>query len=73
MAPPTKAHQRIASNLERLLLDALEKHDVSLTVYQSVGINLAPEVDNYDPEPDVVVVDAPGEQAADERYPIASI
>ena len=46
MAPPTKAHQRIASNLERLLLDALEKHDVSLTVYQSVGINLAPEVDN---------------------------
>jgi Uma2 family endonuclease len=27
MAPPTKAHQRIASNLERLLNDALEAQD----------------------------------------------
>src|SRR5205085_10722482 len=58
MAPPTKAHQRIASNLERLLNDALERHDPSLAAYQRTGLNLAPQVEHYDPEPDVAVVDA---------------
>ena len=33
IAPPTKAHQRIASNLERLLNDALERHDPALAAY----------------------------------------
>jgi Uma2 family endonuclease len=65
MPPPTPGHQRIAGNLERLLLDALERHDPSRTVYQRLGLNLASVVDNYDPEPDVVVVDAEG---GDERY-----
>ena len=67
MAPPTMAHQRIASNLDRLLGDALEKHRPEWTSYQRVGLNLAPVTPDYDPEPDVVVVDAsaPG---IDDRY-----
>ena len=67
MTPPTKMHQRIASNLQRLLLDALERHSPALTAYQRVGVNIAPHVDNYDPEPDVVVVDAAIESFED-RY-----
>src|SRR5436853_117530 len=67
MAPPTKAHQRIVANLDRLLGDALEKHRPEWISYQSVGLNLAPVTPDYDPEPDVVVVDAdpPG---PDDRY-----
>jgi Uma2 family endonuclease len=65
MAPPTRAHQRIAGNLERLLNDALELHRPELMAYQRVGLNLAPVVPDYDPEPDVVVVDA---ESPDERY-----
>jgi Uma2 family endonuclease len=67
MAPATKAHQRIAANLDRLLGDALEKHRPEWTSYQRVGLNLAPVTPDYDPEPDVVVVDAdpPG---VDDRY-----
>src|SRR5262245_9964308 len=65
MAPPTRAHQRIASNLERLLNDALESHSPTLVAYQRVGVNLGPNVQDYDPEPDVTVVDAESE---DKRY-----
>ena len=67
MAPATRDHQRIGSNLERLLIDALEPHRPSLVAYQRVGLNLAPVTPDYDPEPDVVVVDAdpPG---VDDRY-----
>lgn len=57
MAPPTVVHQRIASNLQRLLLAALDHHNPALTVYQRAGVNIDPDGD-YDPEPDVVVVDA---------------
>jgi Uma2 family endonuclease len=66
MAPSTKAHQRIASNLERLLNDALQRFNPSLAAYQRVGLNLAPVSKDYDPEPDVVVIDA--EDTTDERY-----
>lgn len=67
MAPPTKAHQRIVANLDRLFGDALEKHRPEWISYQRVGLNLAPVAPDYDPEPDVVVVDAdaPG---PDDRY-----
>jgi Uma2 family endonuclease len=65
MAPPTRAHQRIASNLEDLLNDALERHTPKLVAYQRLGVNLGPRIEYYDPEPDVVVVDAEGD---DERY-----
>jgi Uma2 family endonuclease len=66
MAPATKAHQRIASNLEGLLNNALAAAKPNLTAYQRVGLNLAPVVPDYDPEPDVVVVDA--DDSGDERY-----
>ena len=66
MAPPTRDHQRIASNLERLLNDALEAYRPALSAYQRVGLNLGPVVQNYDPEPDVAVVDA--DAGGDPRY-----
>ena len=63
--PPTKAHQRIASNLERLLNDALGPPP-ERAAYQRAGLNLGPVVENYDPEPDVVVIDVA--ESSDERY-----
>jgi Uma2 family endonuclease len=70
MAPATKDHQRIASNLERLLNDALEAHQSSLVAYQRVGLNLAPVAPDYDPEPDVVMVDpdVPGQERYSDRF-----
>jgi Uma2 family endonuclease len=68
MAPPTLAHQRIASNLERLLLDALEGHAPTKTAFQAIGVNLGPAIDDYDPEPDVVVTDLAAAEVPDERY-----
>lgn len=67
MAPPTKAHQRIVANLDGMLRDAFKKYRPEWTSYQGVGLNLAPVTPDYDPEPDVVVVDAdpPG---PDDRY-----
>jgi len=64
--PPTKAHQRIASNLERLLNDALLRSAPQWAAYQRAGLNLGAVVENYDPEPDVVVIDV--EEGSDERY-----
>jgi Uma2 family endonuclease len=66
MAPATRDHQRIASNLERLLNDALETHKPQLAAYQRVGLNLASVAPDYDPEPDVVVISA--DETGDERY-----
>jgi Uma2 family endonuclease len=65
-APPTHDHQRIASNLERLLNDALEAHHPEFSAYQRVGLNLAPIVPDYDPEPDVAVISA--NERGDVRY-----
>jgi len=78
MAPPTLAHQRIASNFQLLLHAALESHAPTLTVYQRAGLNLAPPVEYYDPEPDVVVIDSdasenPGERYANRFYLVAEI
>ena len=77
MAPPTKAHQRIAANLDRMLGDALETHQPEWTSYQRVGLNLAPVAPDYDPEPDVVVVDADppgvGDRYSDRFYLAAEI
>jgi Uma2 family endonuclease len=68
MAPPTLAHQRIASNLERLLLESLERHAPQLTAFLAIGVNLGPAVENYDPEPDVVVTDSNAAENPNERY-----
>jgi Uma2 family endonuclease len=76
MAPATLDHQRIASNLERLLNDALEAHDPSRAAYQRTGLNLGPDVPTYDPEPDVTVIDAvhaPGQRYVDRFYLAAEI
>ena len=66
MAPATKAHQQIAANLDRLLADALEMHRPEWSSFQRVGLNLAPVAPDYDPEPDVVVIDSSAPD--DERY-----
>jgi Uma2 family endonuclease len=74
MAPPTRGHQRIASNLERLLNDALEARHPELSAYQRVGLNLAPIVPDYDPEPDVAVIsaDEPGDVRYSDRFFLAA-
>jgi hypothetical protein len=76
MAPPTFVHQRIASNLERLLNDALERRHPSRAAYQRGGLNLKRAIANYDPEPDVVVVDvvlAPDQHYVDRFYLAAEV
>jgi len=75
MTPPYPAHQRIASNLERLLNDALEQHVPHLLAYQRIGIEL-PNFPHYRPEPDVAVVDLalePGRRFFDRFYLAAEI
>lgn len=64
MAPPTIAHNRIASNLERLLNDALATHDASRVAIQRPGIELASG--DFRPEPDVGVIDA--DYQANQRF-----
>ena len=68
MTPPTPAHQRIASNLEALLNEALERHVPTLVAYQRLGVDLAPAIEHYDPEPDVLVIDAEAGLQPDTRY-----
>jgi Uma2 family endonuclease len=65
-APATFDHRRIASNLDRLLNDAFEASGVAFLAFQRSGLNLAPIAPDYDPEPDVVVVDS--DIAGTERY-----
>jgi Uma2 family endonuclease len=70
MAPPTLDRQRIASNLERLLNDAIERmpqpHMPPMAAYQRIGVNLGPVVEDYDPEPDVAIVEVA--TTRDRRY-----
>ena len=68
MTPPTPAHQRIASNLEVLLNEALDRHVPTLIAYQRLGVDLGPAVEHYDPEPDVLVIDAEAGLQPDARY-----
>jgi Uma2 family endonuclease len=68
MVPPTVAHQQIASNLQLLLDRAIEQHARPFIVLQRLGVNLAPSVDDYDPEPDVAVVDADAARDPERRY-----
>jgi hypothetical protein len=56
MTPPTLTHNQIATNLPRLLDDALERHDPSLLAAQRPGLELGSGDDK--PEPDVGVIDA---------------
>lgn len=65
MTPPFLAHQRIGSNLTRLLDDALAVHDPSRLALYCPGLQIA-EARTYRPEPDVAVIDA--EFPLDQRY-----
>jgi len=78
MAPPTITHQVIANNLNFLLYEALQRHAPALIALPRLGLNLGPAVEDYDPEPDVVVIDAdlgekPGERYAGRFYLVAEI
>jgi Uma2 family endonuclease len=75
MAPPSRRHQRIASNLERLLNDALKRHDPAFAAYQNIGVNIVSTVP-YDPEPDVAVIqedENPDPRYADRFYLVAEV
>jgi Uma2 family endonuclease len=75
MTPPTIAHNRIAGNLERLLNDALVRHDPSRLANQRPGIELESGGD-YKPEPDVGVIDAEyeaGQRFVERAYLLAEI
>jgi len=69
MTPPTIGHNRIASNLERLLNDALDRHDPTRIAVQGPGVELVAAAieselgpGDYRPEPDVAVIDADFDQ-----------
>lgn len=64
VTPPTIAHNHIASNLQRLLNDALASHDPTRLATQRLGVELASG--DYKPEPDVAVIDADYE--ANQRF-----
>jgi Uma2 family endonuclease len=57
MPPPTLRHQRIASNLARLLNIQLEKTCPDLYAYQEVGLTV-PGVSSFRPEADVAILDS---------------
>lgn len=85
MTPPLIDHNRIASNLERLLNDALERHDPDREAVQRPGLELGlgPAVlaglgfaGAYRPEPDVAVIDydpVAGRRFVDRAYLLAEI
>lgn len=75
MTPPSRRHQRIASNLERLLNEALRRHSPALLAYQAIGVNIVSTVP-YDPEPDVAVIredENPDPRYADRFYLVAEV
>jgi len=74
MTPPTLVHHLIASNLQRLLLDALEAHDPARLAVQRAGVQL--DSGSYAPEPDVLVIDAAfdaGHRFVDRAYLLAEV
>jgi Uma2 family endonuclease len=78
MAPPTLDHQWIAGNLQALLNSAFKRLALKFRAYQRPGVNLGPSIGDYDPEPDVAVIDAdanrdPGRRYADRFYLAAEI
>jgi len=56
MPPPRLVHQRIARNLETLLNEALPRVQPDWAADREIGI-LVPENLEYNPEPDVTVID----------------
>jgi Uma2 family endonuclease len=74
MTPPTIAHNQIASNLERLLNEALTRYAPSLLATQRPGLDLGEG--DYRPEPDVGIIDADydaGQRFVDKAYLLAEV
>lgn len=74
MTLPTIAHNQIASNLERLLNEALARHAPSRLATQRPGLDLGEG--DYKPEPDVGVIDADydaGQRFVDKAYLLAEV
>jgi Uma2 family endonuclease len=74
MVPPTIIHNLIASNLDRLLNDALGPHDPSRIATQRAGLELGSE--QCKPEADVAVIDAsvePGQNFVHRAYLLAEV
>jgi Uma2 family endonuclease len=74
MTPPTLSHNQIATNLQRLLNDALEQYAPSMLAAQRPGLELASG--DYKPEPDVAVIDADfgaGQRFVEKAYLLAEI
>jgi Uma2 family endonuclease len=72
---PNRRHQRIASNLEKLLNAALKRHNPVLAAYQDIGVNIDSTVP-YDPEPGVTVIredENPDPRYAERFYLVAEI
>jgi Uma2 family endonuclease len=75
MTPLNRRHQRIASNLEKLLNAALKRHNPALAAYQDIGVNIVLTVP-YDPVPDVTVIredENPDPRYAERFYLVAEI
>lgn len=64
MTPPLIAHQRIASNVERALNNAIEARGQDRRADREIGLQIE-DVPDYRPEPEVAVIDADYEN---ERY-----
>jgi Uma2 family endonuclease len=74
MTPQTIAHNQIASNLERLLNEALARHAPALMATQRPGLDLGDG--DYRPEPDVGIIDADydaGQRFVDKAYLLAEV
>ncbi len=68
IAVPTLVHQWIASNLQRLLNEALRTFASNLVALQRPGINLGSSVEYFDLLPDVAVIDADANRDPGRRY-----
>lgn len=54
MNPPSKLHQRIVGNFDRLLNDALRERRPELFAYGNMGLRI-PGIEDFNPQPDVVI------------------
>jgi Uma2 family endonuclease len=71
---PTIMHNRLASNLDRLLNERLERYEPSLLATQRLGIDF--DARDCKPEPDVAVVDADygaGQRFVEKAYLLAEV
>jgi Uma2 family endonuclease len=57
VAPPSLIHQVIAKNIRDLLKKRLRKQQLDMRAIREVGVHV-PEIDDYSPEPDVVIINS---------------